>query len=266
MKRLITGLLVAGGWLALLFFGSFSFFWLAIVLIGCLALHEYTTVVLGPDASVAWLVGTLCGAVPLVAAVSSRGEVVAAALPLSLLVLVVFVVLSYQHLASPLAVLTRLGFGILYVGFCAAHLILLRGEPDGVKWLLLLTAITVASDSFAYYSGRLLGKRKLCPAVSPGKTVAGFIGGLAGGILVAVVLAAYLFDHPRLPMLAVVAALLSCVGVMGDLCESVLKRSMGVKDSGAILPGHGGVLDRIDSLLLTAPLLYNLVHFGSLVA
>ncbi len=265
MKRLITGLLVGGGWLALLFFSSFSVFWLIISLAGFLALYEFSTMVLRTDVGAARLLGVFCGAVPLLAAGFGRSEVVAASLPLALLILVVFVVLGYQSLVDPLAVLSRVGFGILYIGFCTANLVLLRGEPNGVKWLLLLTAITVASDTFAYYSGRLFGRRKLCPAVSPGKTVAGFIGGLVGGVAVAVVLAAFLFTRPLLPMVALVAALLSCVGVMGDLCESVIKRAVGVKDSGAILPGHGGVLDRIDSLLLTAPLLFNLVHFGTLV-
>lgn len=266
MKRFITGIMIGAGWLALLLNGSTLVFWLVIALVGLLALIEYTTMMLADEVNAARIAGVCCGAIPLLAAVSGRCDVVSAGLPLALLVLVVFVVLSYERLAAPLAVLCRLGFGILYVGFCSAQLILLRNEPDGVKWLLMLTAITVASDSFAYYSGRFFGKRKLCPAVSPGKTIAGFVGGVIGGMTVAVVLASFLFAHPALPLLAVVAALLSCVGVMGDLCESVIKRTTGVKDSGTILPGHGGVLDRIDSLLLTAPLLFNLIHFGSLAS
>ena len=265
MKRLITGIVAGGGWLALLFLAGPVLFGLAVALAALLALHEYFTMVMGAQTRFAIPVGLCCGFLPLLAALTGRSDLVGASLSLSLLVLVGFVIVFYRTLADPFAVLSRLGLGILYVGFCAAHLILLRHEGNGVAWLLWLTAITIASDSFAYYSGRLLGSRKLCPAVSPGKTVEGFVGGLAGSVGVALLLAALLFPGSNMVKMAAAAAVLSCVGVLGDLCESVIKRAMGVKDSGAILPGHGGVFDRVDSLLLTAPLLFNLVHFGLLV-
>jgi len=265
MKRLITGLLVCGGWLALVLYGAFPLFWLVVSAIGALALHEYSTVVLADLSPAARLDSMFCGFLPFLAAFSGSAEAVAAVLPLALVVLVGFIVTRYRDLADPFMMMSRTGLGILYVGFCGAHLILLRHEPAGVAWLLWLTAITVGSDSFAYYTGRLFGKRKLCPAVSPGKTVAGFVGGLVGSVGVSVLLAKYLFvDHDPLKM-GLAAAFLSCVGVLGDLCESVIKRAMAVKDSGSILPGHGGILDRIDSPLFTAPVLFSLVRFGYLV-
>lgn len=265
MKRFITGLLVCSGWLALVIYGSFSLFWLVMCLLGALALHEYGAVVLAEFSPAARWAGFCCGLLPYLAAYGGGIEPVAAIVPLSLLVLVAFVVSRYRDLADPFLYLSRAGLGILYVGFCGAHLILLRHQPAGVAWLLWLTGITVGSDTLAYYTGRLLGKRKLCPAVSPGKTVAGFVGGLVGSVVFSVLLAEFLFVGHSPVVMGGGAALLSCVGVLGDLCESVLKRAMAVKDSGSILPGHGGILDRVDSLLFTAPVLYGLVRFGFLV-
>ncbi|MDH4321862.1 MAG: phosphatidate cytidylyltransferase, partial [Desulfobulbaceae bacterium] len=260
MIRLITGLLVCGGWLALVLFGAFPLFWLVVSALGVLALHEYGTVVLSELSPAARLGAMGCGFLPFLAAFGGNAEAVTAALPLALIILVGYIVSRYRDLSDPFLLMSRTGLGILYVGFCGAHLILLRHQPAGVAWLLWLTGITVGSDSLAYYAGRLFGKRKLCPAVSPGKTVVGFVGGLVGSVAVSVLLARFLFiDHDPLVM-GLAAALLSCVGVLGDLCESVIKRAMAVKDSGSILPGHGGILDRIDSLLFTAPVLYTLVR------
>ncbi len=264
MKRLITGLLLCAGWFLLVMNGSFPLFWVVVSGMGALALYEYGTMVLVDCSPSVKLAGLVCGLLPFLTAFSGSAENVAAVLPLALFLLVGFVIIRYRSLGDPFMVLSRSGLGIIYVGFCGANLILIRHQPGGVAWLLWLTGITVGSDSFAYYIGRLLGKRKLCPAVSPGKTVAGFVGGLVGSVTVSVLLAEVLFvGHDQL-QIAMAAALLSCVGVLGDLCESVIKRAMAVKDSGSILPGHGGILDRIDSLLFTAPVLFSLVRFGFL--
>lgn len=123
--------------------------------------------------------------------------------------------------------------------------------------LLLLTA-TWASDTFAYFVGRAIGKHKLAPLLSPKKTVEGAVGGLLGAVLIG-----YLFGtfNPQLNMTAVIllGVLIGIASLMGDLVESAFKRQAKVKDSSQIIPGHGGVLDRFDSLLLTAPLVYYVV-------
>ncbi|MDH3996260.1 MAG: phosphatidate cytidylyltransferase, partial [Desulfobulbaceae bacterium] len=157
---------------------------------------------------------------------------------------------------------SRIWFGIIYIGFCSAHLILLYSLPQGIYWLLVLTAITVSSDSGAYYVGRSLGKTKLYPALSPGKTRAGAVGGIMGGMLGGLLVAAILFAEVNLAMVAILSLVLSAIGIIGDLIESLIKRVSGVKDSGQILPGHGGLLDRCDSLLLTAPALYYALLWG----
>jgi phosphatidate cytidylyltransferase len=117
------------------------------------------------------------------------------------------------------------------------------------------------SDTGAYYAGKTFGRRKLFPLISPKKTVAGGIGGVAAGVIAAEGVN-LLFPQPAHPLFLLLAAVvLICIGICGDLTESLIKRSVGVKDSGTILQGHGGLLDRVDSLLLTGPALFYLIYF-----
>jgi len=139
---------------------------------------------------------------------------------------------------------------------------LLRSMPNGIFWLLVLSSITVFSDTAAYYVGRKLGKTKLYPALSPGKTRAGAVGGIIGGMLGGLVVAAIVFENANLVVVGLLSLILSVIGIIGDLIESLIKRDSGVKDSGQILPGHGGLLDRCDSILLTAPTLYYSLYLG----
>ena len=117
--------------------------------------------------------------------------------------------------------------------------------------MIALLAIIWASDSFAYVSGRFLGRTKLFPSVSPKKTVEGFVGGFVGALLVAAWLS--LYSNKELWKWVVIAAVLVVAGTLGDLVESKFKRVAGKKDSGTILPGHGGLLDRLDSLIYASP-------------
>ena len=129
--------------------------------------------------------------------------------------------------------------------------------PQIVLWLVLMT---IAADVGAYFAGRKFGRRKLAPRVSPGKTVEGALGGLAMVALVAGCGAAY-FGLPPVAVMAFGSAV-GIFSIIGDLTESMFKRAAGLKDSGALLPGHGGLLDRIDSITAAAPL-YALGLFGS---
>jgi len=144
--------------------------------------------------------------------------------------------------------------GLVYVPTLLSFLVLIRNGADGVTWIFMILCIIFAGDTGAYYAGTYLGRHKLCPAVSPGKTVEGSIGGLISNVIIG-----SLFKYSFLVALPWSTFLLFCLligitGQMGDLFESVLKRFSGVKDSGYILPGHGGVLDRIDALLFAAPI------------
>jgi len=153
-------------------------------------------------------------------------------------------------------------FAPLYLGLPLGALAAVRidVQRDGRLVLLLLLATIVVSDSAQYYTGRAFGRRPLSPAISPKKTVEGAIGGVVFGTLAVALGGKYLFDVPMW-MLALLGAGLSLLGIVGDLFESLLKRSAGVKDSSNLIPGHGGVLDRIDSWLFAAPVYYMFVRF-----
>jgi phosphatidate cytidylyltransferase len=137
-----------------------------------------------------------------------------------------------------------------------AALASLSPTEDGTARLVLLLSVVVASDVFAYFVGHAVGRRKLAPQVSPGKTVEGAIGGLLGAALASAVVATQLFKTQPLGLIVTIGVLLAVAGMVGDLLESLFKRYVGVKDSGSLFPGHGGVLDRIDAFILAAPLLY----------
>jgi phosphatidate cytidylyltransferase len=153
-------------------------------------------------------------------------------------------------------------FAPIYLGLPLGALAAIRAEWSGGGRLplLLLLAVIVVSDSAQYYTGRAFGRRPLSPAISPKKTVEGAIGGVVFGTLATVAGGRYVFASP-LWILALLGAAISMLGIVGDLFESLLKRSAGVKDSSNLIPGHGGVLDRIDSWLFAAPLYYFFVSF-----
>jgi phosphatidate cytidylyltransferase len=266
--RIATGLIISGGWLALLLYGPFWLFWLTFLALGALALNEYFAMTLASSSRRDKIIGTLLGLLPLLAAYAGKPEAVSAGLFLSLFFLIVYSLSRYSELNnaqaefSSFALMMRLGFGVFYVGFSFSHFTLLLTLDEGKQLLILLTVITVFSDSFAYYTGMLLGRHKMAPAISPGKTIEGLLGGVAGSILGAIIVCIWFFPWYSLVKITFLTVFISMVGVMGDLTESMIKRTMGVKDSGHILPGHGGVLDRLDSLMIAAPVLFYLLDFG----
>jgi phosphatidate cytidylyltransferase len=149
------------------------------------------------------------------------------------------------------AAFTRLasaGFGVSYVGGLLAALPVLHRQM-GPAWVALAIAVTFGNDTGAYFSGRALGRHKLAPTISPGKTVEGAIGGLVASLLIVVVARALFMPELTLRDCVMIGLPAAIVGPAGDLIESLLKRAFGAKDSGRLLPGHGGILDRIDALL-----------------
>ncbi len=157
--------------------------------------------------------------------------------------------------------------GVFYIGLPLGHLIMLRFfEGEGIStslgnfemgcalvWIMFIG--TWASDTFAYFTGSAIGSHKLCPSISPNKTVEGFMGSVVGTTASVAALGSTFFQFPMMEM-AALGFVISISATLGDLVESVFKRYTGIKDSGSLIPGHGGVLDRFDSVLYTAPLMY----------
>jgi phosphatidate cytidylyltransferase len=149
---------------------------------------------------------------------------------------------------------------IVYIGLPLGAIAAVR-TLAGPEALLLLMGAIVVSDSAQYYTGRAFGRAPLAPAISPNKTREGAMGGVIFGVVALVWGGRHVFPHAPLGLMAPAAAVIVVLGMFGDLFESLLKRSAGVKDSSALIPGHGGVLDRIDSWLFAGPAYYLLVRY-----
>nr|CRH05173.1 Phosphatidate cytidylyltransferase [Candidatus Magnetococcus massalia] len=157
---------------------------------------------------------------------------------------------------TPFLALGKAVMGLIYIGIPLQLLLVIHGLQQGSGWVMMILFIMWGTDSGAYFAGRFFGTAKLAPHVSPKKTWQGFWGGLAIGTAAGVGIALALGLQLALSLLIVTSLFLSLAGQLGDLVESLMKRQAGIKDSGNIIPGHGGLLDRLDSLIYTAPPFY----------
>jgi phosphatidate cytidylyltransferase len=171
-----------------------------------------------------------------------------------LFLLFLFYLIAYSHIANLSRDLMVNILGLLYIPLLLGHFVWLRHLSEGEWWVFWLLLVIMAGDTGAFYTGRTWGKTKLYPEVSPGKTWAGVWGGTAAAVIVGVALGRWALPGMNLKVLGILALVLAVVGLLGDLFESMLKRQVQVKDTSGILPGHGGMLDRLDSLLFAAPL------------
>lgn len=171
-----------------------------------------------------------------------------------LFILFLFYLIAYSHIPDLSRDLMVNVLALLYIPLLLGHFVWLRFLSDGQWWIFWLLLVIMAGDTGAFYAGRTWGKTKLYPEVSPGKTWVGVAGGLAAALIAGLALGRWALPGTGLKTLAVLALLLAVVGLLGDLFESMLKRQAQVKDTSEILPGHGGMLDRLDSLLFAAPL------------
>ncbi len=154
--------------------------------------------------------------------------------------------------------------GVLYIPLLGSHLVSLRTgftQTLSMHLLSFFFLVLMGGDAGAYYVGRALGKRKLAPSISPGKTREGAVGGIVAALAMATLAHFWFFRELPLKYMLPLAAVMTVVGIFGDLAESALKRGAGAKDAANILPGHGGILDRLDSLLFNAPLIYYFARF-----
>ena len=229
---------------------------LLILFLGCVALHEYLGMAFPSKPVERWL-SLAAGAVVVLAAATSAapGGLLAAALTACVAALLASVVFRSIDMDEGLRDASVALFGIVYVAILA-HFVWLHRLDNGPYWVVFVVAVGMASDTGGYFAGKGLGRRKLLPRVSPGKTVEGAIGNLLAAAVAGVAARVVLFTDESWLTMVLLAVILAFVGQVGDLGESVIKRAFGVKESGSIFPGHGGVLDRIDSLLFPVAILY----------
>lgn len=252
LKRLATALVLIPLVTWIILASPQWLFLVVIAAVGLLAFREYDRIVAGQNLASPGILGMAAGL-----AVLFVPDPWLLAIGVTLLAMTV--ALRVPELSAALATSAAFVLGVLYIfgaWRCAIDLRALNPH-----WLMFAMLLSWAGDTAALYVGRTLGKHKLAPRVSPGKTWEGAAGSVAGGLIAGAIYAHYLLPTVLLPVVFGVAAAGNVAGQVGDLAESALKRGAGVKDSGTSLPGHGGWLDRIDSTLFAVPVVYALVRW-----
>ncbi len=260
-QRLLTALIVGPTLLAILLWGGHIAFDLLLAGMTLLCLREFFSMSFPRDMD-AQMVGILAGMLPVLGIIFSHEPAyVLCGLYLVALISLLFFLMTYSRWENCLRSWAVLFLGASYVGICSAHLGMLRHLPLGREFVIFLLVVIFAGDIGAYYVGKGMGRKKLCPDISKGKTVAGAIGGIVSNAVVAMIMWFVMLRQMDPRIMVPLAIVTGAIGQVGDLAESVIKRSSGVKDSGALLPGHGGIFDRLDAVLLASPFFYWALHF-----
>ncbi|MBI2711269.1 MAG: phosphatidate cytidylyltransferase [Bdellovibrio sp.] len=268
-KRVATGVLGGLFLLAVLIYGNWIAIFFLITLMSIAMLYEYTGIVLTmPDkVEKRYILLTLGWFVSILDMVVSQGDI-----PLLALVFVILfgyflltanrcfngeLIIHFRELALSL-------FGIVYLVLIPAYFYKIYQSANGREWSILFLLIVFTGDTAAYFAGKRFGKTKLYEAISPKKTVEGAVGGLLCGAFVALIFKGFFFKALSWSAAFEVSILVGVISQIGDLCESLFKRAFGTKDSGSVLPGHGGVLDRFDGVVFSLPVMYACVRlFGN---
>lgn len=260
MTRLISAIVLAAPILAILFFASSTVFLCVVILLVFRAGWEFQTLI----SNCGWSVRAWEGAID--ACAFALAVWVGGVLPVLLLGVILLRVFlkafSRESFRESLSVTSVSILGVVWIGGAGGLIAILRGFPNGMEAIFFLFVVVWVNDIAAMFTGKTLGKRKLAPKISPGKTVEGAIGGILAGVF-AGVLTTFYMDIPGVdPWLAVfVSGYIGLFSLIGDLGESILKRTAGEKDASDIIPGHGGLLDRIDGLLVAGPAFYSYLYW-----
>jgi len=263
-QRWITGLIALPFIILLVYATAPTHFAIFLCLVAVVSLWEYFRIVFASDAGPAAIpmmaVAYLAAPAMLMVAGAGKLSLIAPVISVALVLLAGLSLGYFKDDMGVVATIVKVAFSLVYIPLSLACLVLLKFDPHGAAEIFFILCIVAGGDIGAFYSGSYLGKHKLCPAVSPKKTIEGSLGGLAANLLIGLVF--NLFFLPGTPLWGclLIAVLGGVAGQVGDLFESEFKRAAGVKDSGVILPGHGGLLDRIDALLLATPLAFLLMR------
>lgn len=256
--RLASGIVLMAITIALMVYGGYPLFWVitAISLIGLYELYK----AVGMEKTVPALAGYISSIVTDWLLLKNEYEYLLMWIIFTLMVFMACYVISYPKFNSEQ--ITMLFFGIIYVTVMLSFVFKVRFVQDGhlLVWFIYIGAW--GSDTCAYCVGKLIGKHKMPSKLSPNKTIEGCLGGVAGAALIGFIFAVVFYDNKdiwwQLPLIGAVSSVISQIG---DLAASAIKRNHDIKDYGNLIPGHGGILDRFDSIIFTAPVVYYLVKF-----
>jgi phosphatidate cytidylyltransferase len=257
VKRWLTGLLLAAAIFVIIIFGSPVVLAAVITFFSVGGIWEYNNIVFGKkEYSKEKIEGIIFAAVIPFSMLYCTSQFVLGVLAFCIILAFILFLGSARENAIDIKNVAKVIFGLMYIPFLISHFILLRLVDKGVLWVLFVLVLAFAGDITALYIGKYFGKHKLIPAISPGKTIEGTIGLVLGSTIACVVFSYYCFPQISLMQIAILAFVGSIIGQLGDLSESAIKRNYGLKDASSLLPGHGGLLDRMDCLMFICPFVY----------
>ncbi|MGD9106931.1 MAG: phosphatidate cytidylyltransferase [Desulfobacterales bacterium] len=265
LKRWITAF-VAIPLLALLIgIGGTLIFSVVIGAVCLIALWEFFRILFGKtersNSLCFKLLAFIIGPAIIWAAYMNSSKIILVLIALNLIVSALISLPKFKSDASISEIVLKQVLGVVYIPVFLSYLVLIRNVDDGVSWIFFLLIVVFLGDTGAFYTGSYLGRHKLCPAVSPNKTIEGSVGGLAANVCSGALFKIFFFPLLQWNLSILFFLCIGVSGQVGDLFESKLKRIANIKDSSALLPGHGGVLDRIDALLFAAPVAYFFIEY-----
>lgn len=255
MKRIISGIVFLPLFVALVHFGTPLHFFLLLAPAVIVANFEYFSIIRKTGVNGYPFVGAVLGFL-LALNFYFDGRYFSEWMAGALFIMFTTALVTNKNIRTTLSQISYSFLGVLYVAGLLGYLQLLRNQENGGQLIFLLFLIVWLGDTVAYYIGKTLGKTPLAPTISPNKTVEGAVGGLLGSLLGGGIAYGLLPNSFSLVHCLIVALICGMIGQLGDLSESLLKRNADTKDSGSIIPGHGGLLDRLDSLMFAGPVLY----------
>lgn len=261
IKRWVTALILIPILLWIIIKGTTLLLAVLVCVVAIFAMGEYLNVILknnqGAFSHTVRIISYAGSMALIISACLGSFEVLFLILAVNFLALSVFVLSQFASHPAIFETIAKQALGIIYIPLSLSLLIFIKELPGGTFWIIWLLIVIFANDTGAFYSGTFFGKNKLSPGISPNKTIEGSLGGIAVAGIAGFVFCQMFFHDLSLSFLFIPGSfLLAVAGQTGDLFESALKRSSNIKDSGRILPGHGGMLDRIDGLLLAVPVFY----------
>ncbi len=256
VKRWLTGILLAAVLLAVIIFASAEILATIITIFIIGGVWEYNRIVFGKGFLKEKIEINIFAIVIPAVVLFGTSQLLVSVLTFCVLCVFILFLWSIKESTFDVLLVAKVIFGIMYIPLLTSHFILLRLLENGVYWILLVLIIAIVGDTAGLYIGKYFGKNKLSLLISPGKTIEGTIGLVFGSVLGSLIFSYFFFPDVSRVHILIISSVGSIIGQLGDLCESAIKRNYGLKDASSLLPGHGGLLDRMDSLIFVAPFVY----------
>lgn len=261
VKRWLTGIILAAVLLAVIILTSAEIFTAIITIFIIGGVWEYNKIVFGKSFLKEKIEIYIFAIIIPAVALFGNSQQLVSVLTLSFLCVFILFLWSVKESTFDVMLVAKVIFGIMYIPLLTSHFIMLRMLDNGAYWILFVLLTSIVGDTAGLYIGKYFGKNKLSVLVSPGKTIEGTIGLVGGSVLGCMVFSYFFLPEISQVHIFIISFVGSIIGQLGDLCESAIKRNYGLKDASSLLPGHGGLLDRMDSLIFIAPFVYYYLIF-----